>query len=67
MKRKIIKKGTINKIMSQIILALYIIHEKLIIHRNIDPSNIIMDMDKNIKLIKFNDSIFAADIDNYTN
>ena len=51
--RKFLKEEIIWKIFIQICFALYHIHNKNIIHRNINSNNILIDMKYNIKLTNF--------------
>ena len=68
--RKFLKEEIIWKIFIQICFALYHIHNKNIIHRNINPTNILIDSKYNIKLTNFkksfslkNSSEFCNDFD----
>ena len=68
--RKFLKEEIIWKIFIQLCLALYHVHNKNIIHRNINPTNILIDSKYNIKLTNFkksfslkNSSEFCNDFD----
>ena len=61
LKNKHISITTIKKITFQLLNGINIIHHKKIIHRNINPSNILIDENENVYISGFSSAIYLED------